>query len=405
MNIWQTTCEMAPYLLLGFLISGFLSALVSPDIVERHLGGHGFWPVFKASLVGVPLPLCSCGVIPVAASLRRHGSSKGATAAFLISTPQTGVDSIAVTYGMLGPVFAIFRPLAAFVSGLVGGWIIEAADDKEIKRPANQACADECCTPSRKKNSLWRTLYYSFVVLPRDISRPLIVGLLVAGVIGALVPQGFFSDKIGSDFLQMLIMMAFGIPLYVCATASVPIAATMIMKGISPGAALVFLMTGPATNAATIATIWKTMGRRTALIYLGVVAGTALASGILLDNFFVLDEVSAAHLTHEMLPAWFQTACAVAVLIMLAVSFIKPVHKHSQDHADKEGIENVELKIKGMTCSRCCNIVQHTLAEFPSVTSAEVSLLTGTALITGIKYDITAIIKAIEELGYKVEKK
>jgi uncharacterized membrane protein YraQ (UPF0718 family) len=327
-ELWQTLCEMAPYLLFGFLVAGFLSVLVTPETVERHLGGKGFWPVFKASLLGVPLPLCSCGVIPVAASLRKHGSSKGATAAFLISTPQTGVDSIAVTYGMLGPVFAVFRPVAAFISGIIGGWIIEAVDGKHATDDAREPCTDECCSPGRKRNIILRMLYHGFIVLPRDIARPLVIGLLIAGIIGVIVPAGFFTDKLGSNFAQMLVMMAFGIPLYVCATASVPIAAAMILKGISPGAALVFLMTGPATNAATIATIWKTMGRRAAAIYLAAVAGTALVSGILLDSLFAFPVLHIEHAAHNMLPAWVQTACAIALIVMFAAAAIRfrPTH-------------------------------------------------------------------------------
>jgi len=304
---------------------------------------------------------------------------------------------------MLGPIFAIFRPIAAFISGLAGGWIIDAFDNRDTNDTVTQPCTDECCVPGRKMNSVWRALHYAFVVLPRDIAKPLLVGLIVAGIIAAIVPEGFFSDKIGSDFLQMLIMMAFGIPLYVCATASVPIAATMMMKGISPGAALVFLMTGPATNAATIATIWKTMGKLTTLIYLCVVAGTALMSGLLLDAMFTFGGLPISHLTHQMLPLWFQTACAIAMVVMLIFSFISPLYRHSEEHIQREDIGTTRLKIKGMTCSHCEDTVRHTLAEFPGVRSAEVSLSAGTALITGNKYDITAIIKAIEQLGYRVE--
>lgn len=329
LDLWKTLCEMSPYLLLGFLIAGFLSVLISPETVEKHLGGRGFWPVFKASLLGVPLPLCSCGVIPVAASLRRHGSSKGATAAFLISTPQTGVDSIAVTYGMLGPIFAIFRPVAAFISGLIGGWLIEATDQKENAPSHTKACDGECCASGPPRNRLLAALRYGFVVLPRDIARPLFFGLLIAGVISALVPSTFFSNEIGNRFVQMLIMMAFGIPLYVCATASVPIAAAMILKGISPGAALVFLMTGPATNAATIATIWKTMGKRAASIYLAVVAGTALASGLIMDSLFTPGKITSTQMIHHMLPAWLQTASAILVIIMLGGTFFGRSTKHS----------------------------------------------------------------------------
>jgi len=323
---------MSPYLLFGFIFAGFLSVLVTPETVEKHLGGRGFWPVFKAALFGIPLPLCSCGVIPVSASLRKHGSSKGATAAFMISTPQTGIDSIAVTYGMLGPVLAIFRPLAAFASGLLGGWLIEATENKHESVTVNGKCTGECCASGPKRNLMTRALHYGLVTLPRDIAKPLIIGLVIAGIISALVPENFFLETIRPGFAQMLVMMLIGLPLYVCATASVPIAAAMILKGISPGAALVFLVAGPAMNAATLTTVWKILGKRSTFIYVMVVAITALVSGILLDGIFTIGQFSPAHHIHGMLPPWLQAACAIAVLIMLSATFIKTGGQHRHEH-------------------------------------------------------------------------
>ena len=256
--IWGTLCEMAPYLLLGFLVAGLLSVFISPEIVERHLGGRGMWPVVKAALLGVPLPLCSCGVIPVAASLRRHGASRGATTAFLLSTPQTGVDSIVVTYSLMGGLFALIRPVAAFITGLVVGWFVDVLTAHNYGKPVVPPlpCTEACCAPTaRPKNNILRALHYGFFVLPRGIGNALIVGLLVSGVIAAFVPDDFFAGVFGTGIVGMLIMMAIGIPLYVCATGSIPVAAALMMKGVSPGAALVFLMTGPATNAVTMAII------------------------------------------------------------------------------------------------------------------------------------------------------
>jgi len=328
---WATLCEMAPYLLFGFLVAGALSVFVSPEVVERHLGGRGIWPVLKASLFGVPLPLCSCGVIPVAASLRRHGSSKGSTTAFLLSTPQTGVDSIMVTWSLLGPVFAVFRPFAAFAAGLVGGSIIEAADGGDGDEIDAEPCTEECCTHSEDQTRLARALRYGFLVLPRDIGKPLLVGLLVAGAISAFVPDDFFAETIGTGIGAMLVMMLLGIPVYVCATASVPIAAAMIAKGVLPGAALVFLMTGPATNAAAIATLWKMLGKRTALIYLAVVAFTALGSGLLLDYLFNITGVSPGHTGVWMLPGWLKVLSAVMLLAVLGSALLSRPKKREKD--------------------------------------------------------------------------
>jgi uncharacterized membrane protein YraQ (UPF0718 family) len=268
---------------------------------------------------GVPLPLCSCSVIPVAASLRRHGAGRGATAAFLLSTPQTGVDSVFVTYGLLGPLVAVFRPLAALATGLVGGAVIAAAGNGSNREPAGEACP-HCCCDHASGGRLARALHFGFVTLPRDIGKPLLVGLVVAGLIAALVPGGFFSETLGTGLPAMLLMMVVGIPIYVCATASVPIAAAMILAGLTPGAALVFLMTGPATNAAAVATVWKMLGHRSAALYLAVVAGTALACGLLLDRLFVVTGVTPGHAGHHLLPPLLEQAAAVALVVVLALA-------------------------------------------------------------------------------------
>ena len=326
-EFWNTLAEMAPYLLFGFLAAGVISLVATTALVEKHLGGKGFAPVFKASLLGVPLPLCSCGVLPVAASLSRQGSSRGATTAFLLSTPQTGVDSIMVTLSLLGPVFAVFRPAAAFITGLAGGCIADVAGGsagKNESEPQEQACAGECCSDNHKHGALFRMFYHGFVTLPRDIGRPLLIGLLIAGTISAVVPADTFSQIIGTGISAMFVMMILGVPVYVCATASVPIAAAMIGKGVSPGAALVFLMTGPATNAAAIATIWKVMGRRTAFIYLAVVAVSALVSGIALDYLFSVTSATPEHLHSSLLPQTAKNISAVILLAVLAFSFLKP---------------------------------------------------------------------------------
>ena len=328
---WGTLCDMAPYLLFGFLVAGALSILISPELVEKHLGGRGIWPVFKASLFGVPLPLCSCGVIPVSASLRRHGSSKGATTAFLLSTPQTGVDSIMATFSLLGPVFAVFRPLAAFAAGMIGGSIVAAADDPAAGEIDVEECKEACCHHAAARSKTVQILHYGFVTLPRDIARPLLIGLVIAGVIAVAVPADFFAETLGTGFLAMLVMMLLGIPVYVCATASIPVAAAMMLKGITPGAALVFLMTGPATNAATIATLWKILGRRTTLIYIAIVAGTALGSGLLLDLLFDVTGISPGHTGHWMLPGWARTLSAlVLIAVLIAALLPRKGHGHTE---------------------------------------------------------------------------
>ena len=327
-EMWVLLAAMAPYLLFGFAVAGVLSVVVTPETVERHLGGRGFWPVFKAALVGVPLPLCSCGVIPVAASLRKHGSSRGATASFLLSTPQTGVDSILVTYSLLGPVMAVFRPFAAFLTGILGGLLTDgltgSARNGIVPEAPPEKCTDACCGHGRKAHPVVRAVRHGFVTLPRDISGAMLVGMAVAGIISILIPDDFFAGRIGTGIGAIVFMMLLGIPIYVCATASVPIAAALIAKGVSPGAALAFLIAGPATNAATIAALWKMLGRRAMWIYLGTIAFSAVFCGVVLDRIFEVRAMPHAHVHGEMLPAWISNASAAVLLIILLAALLPP---------------------------------------------------------------------------------
>jgi hypothetical protein len=276
-------------------------------------------------------------------SLHKHGASKGSTVSFLLSTPQTGVDSILVTYGLLGPVFAIFRPLVALVTGLIGGMLVNLfgqevgrasplakdsragthdlppASDPPASNPEKCCCCHHAETPMRK---LLNGMKYGFVSLPRDIGKPLLIGLAIAALISAVIPDDFFAARLGHGLPAMLIMMLIGIPMYVCASASVPVAAALILKGISPGAALVFLITGPGTNAAGLATIWNTLGRRTAILYLLTVAGCALAAGILLDSIIHGISIEVASHMHAMGTGVVQHISAVVLLAVMGYAFL-----------------------------------------------------------------------------------
>ncbi len=281
-EIWLVTVAMAPYLLFGFLMAGILSVLISKDYVRRHLGGHGWMGSLKAAIIGVPMPICSCGVIPLAASLRKHGASRGATASFLASTPQTGVDSLMITYALLGWIFAVFRAMAAFLSGILCGTAVSLVSTQETEESDDNK--DECCQ-SEQPNILVRMLSYGFISLPRDISRAMVVGIVISGMLSSLIPENFFADHMGDSPFAMLVMLLIGIPLYVCSSASVPIALAFIKAGISPGAALVFLITGPATNAATLTTLWKIIGKKQLAVFLATLSVCALAAGFLMNYF------------------------------------------------------------------------------------------------------------------------
>ncbi len=409
---WSVLTEMAPYLLLGFLIAGLLSVFVSQETVEKQLGKKGIASVLKASLFGIPLPLCSCGVIPVSASLRRHGASKGAATSFLLSTPQTGVDSIAVTWSLLGPVFTIFRPLFALVTGVAGGMAVNALDpDTSLDSQAAPVYTDECCSPDLKKTGrIARALRYGFVTLPKDIGRAMLGGIVLAGLIGAFVPDNFFSGSLGLGIAGILVMMAAGIPLYVCATASVPIAAALIVKGASPGAAFAFLMTGPATNAATIATIWKVMGRKTAVIYLGTVATAAVIGGLVLNAIVPESSISILQPGRDTMSGGLVASlwgfCLLGVLGYAMWGAPKQDHDHK--HASAASLENPDISsivftVDGMTCEHCSMNIKRACEETPGVLSAVVDLENDTATVSGPSLDAKMIVKNIEGLGYSVK--
>ncbi len=413
---WDVLAEMSPYLLFGFLVAGILSVFIGARLVARHLGGRGFSSILKASVFGVPLPLCSCGVIPVAASLRRSGASRGATTSFLLSTPQTGVDSILVTYSLLGPVFAVFRPVAALATGLLGGSIISALTKKEddekhgheLDEGASYSMEGECGCESTTEaleppsgNRFVRALHYGFVTLPGDIARALIIGLIVAGVISALIPEDFFASYLGAGIVPMLVMMAVGLPVYVCATASVPVAAALIMTGVSPGAALVFLMTGPATNAAAVSTIWRIMGRKTAVLYLLTVAVAALASGLVLDYVFQVSGASAAMHHHEMLPGWLKNGSALVLLAVLGYGVVRPRLARPAKTEAEAAPGALTIQVDGMRCSHCTGAVRDALASMPGVKEAEVDLESGQARVRGEGLSIESLCRTIRELGYE----
>lgn len=329
-EIWVLVCEMAPYLLLGFLLAGLMHEFVPKSLSQRYLSGRSMKSVLWAALFGVPLPLCSCGVIPTAMGLRREGAGKGATIAFLIATPQTGVDSIVATYSLMGLPFALIRPLVAMVTAVMGGWLVNATDNEILavrspqkheeehhgcccgepheEKHSHDCCCGKhheeehhdcccgkhheeehshgCCCGEHKRNiwhRLWDAMTYAFVEMMGDIGKWLLVGLAVAGIITALVPDTWFAVFQGNSLLSILFVLLLSIPMYLCATGSIPIAVALMLKGLTPGAALVLLMAGPASNAASIVVIRKELGWRTLLVYLGSIVLGAVVFGLAID--------------------------------------------------------------------------------------------------------------------------
>lgn len=339
-------CAMAPYLLVGFLVAGFLRLFMDDDFVIRHLGRDRIVDVFKSALIGVPLPVCSCGVIPLAASLRKSGASISSTLAFLVSTPTSGVDSILATWSMLGPVFAVFRPMIALVSGMLIGMLSTLFRIKEpvkdVQAPCCHCSGNDChsesnetehdhghdngeCSHCTGKGKGFRSvLEYAFVELPADIGKWLAAGVLIGALITAFFP--FDAHKLFSmyPFMDFGIILVLAIPLYVCATASIPIAYSLMLKGFSPGAALVFLIAGPATNSVTLTFIYKSLGKKALVIFIGGIAITAFASGALINHLLPsFTAVKALHHHNGKALFWIQAISGIIMLLLMVFPIIR----------------------------------------------------------------------------------
>lgn len=289
-NIWAVYLDMAFWLLLGLFAAGMVKTYISEQTMQRWLGGRGISSVMRAAIFGAPLPLCSCGVLPAAIGVRRSGASKEATVSFLISTPETSIDSIAVTYALMGPVMAIYRPIAALVSAIVTGMMTLLVDDlvtKQHAEPESSNCCSSkspCCgeTLEEQPSRLFQALRFGGAELMDDISKWLFIGIVTAGVITTIVPPGWLAQW-GSGLLAMIIMLLVGVPMYICASASTPIAASLLLTGVSPGTVLVFLLVGPATNIAGIMLVNKELGSRVTAVYLLGISVVSIAMGMLLD--------------------------------------------------------------------------------------------------------------------------
>lgn len=336
--------EMSPYLLLGFFLAGMMHAFVPGMVYNRYLSGKGFRSVLYGALFGVPLPLCSCGVIPTAMSLRREGASKGATTSFLIATPETGVDSIVATYSLLGLPFAILRPIAAFCNALLGGWLVNRFDNDDRKveiKEEDTKCSCGCedgAKPTTFMGKIIEGLKFGFVEMMQDIGKWLIVGLIVAGLITVFVPDDFFATFRGNTQLSMLLVLCIAIPMYICATGSIPIAVALMLKGLTPGSALVLLMAGPACNMASILVINKVMGRRSLVLYLLSIITMAIFWGHVVDyalpaEWFHTGMLDAA-CCHEEGTQWFNTACSIVLALLLIYALVIKRAHHHHDHDD-----------------------------------------------------------------------
>jgi hypothetical protein len=372
--IWGVLLALAPWLLLGAAIAGVLHVVLPDDFVRRHLRGRG--AVLKAVLLGVPLPLCSCGVIPAGLGLKKDGASDGASVGFLISTPQTGVDSVLVSAGLLGWPFALFKIGAAAATGLVGGWLADA-----LRPTGHTAALPPEAEPRPPRRTLRAGVDHALDVL-RSIWRWLAIGVLASAAITAFVPEHWLTGVAAhGEVLALLLALAISLPMYVCATASVPIAAALVAGGLPPGAALVFLMAGPATNVATLGAVYRGLGRRALVVYVGtIVAGSLLAAWAF--DFVV---PAAGHLPgHEHASAsWFAIASAVVVLAMLVWFAVDDLRAWWSRREQVTVEETLTIPVTGMTCNGCVRRVEKALLADPRVRSTHVDLERGQAEVRG----------------------
>lgn len=407
--------QMSPFLLLGFLLAGILHEFVPGRLYARYLSADNMRSVLMAALLGIPLPLCSCGVIPTAMSLRREGASKGATASFLIATPQTGVDSIMATYSLMGLPFAVIRPLAALLTALWGGFLVNATRGREEAASGSGVHAQvvcEGCAPRSFVQRMGSALRYAYVEMMEDIGRWLVVGLLVAGLITALVPDSLFAVFHDNTLLSIVFVLLFSIPMYMCATGSIPIAVALMMKGITPGAALVLLMAGPACNVASMLVIGKVLGRRTLAAYLTSIVTGAVVFAMGMDwllprQWFVGNVYAGVCCTAGHVQWWHVAGALVLLLLLLNALLLKRLgggaahrHHHEGDEVQSGGQGHWTLHVEGMNCNHCASNAQRALAGVPGVTAATVDLDSKTAEVDGTDVEVESMVAALAELGF-----
>jgi uncharacterized protein len=409
--LYDLSAEMAPYLLLGFLFAGILHVYIRPGQITRWLGPHSLKSALYAALIGIPLPLCSCGVIPTGIAFHRDGASGPATVSFLISTPQTGIDSILVTWSLLGWPMAVIRPVAALFTGILGGAFAirkdgtERPDTEKMQQPVQQMVAG---------SPLKRMLHYAFIEFMEDIAKWLLIGLLLAAAMAVIIPDGFFTRYMSHPLLSMLVVLVASVPLYVCATGSVPVAAVLMMKGLSPGAALVLLMAGPATNIATITVIGKTLGRRNLFAYLIAIIAGSLVFGLLTNVFFssvgimqFMDHSHHDH-AHHLLPEWLNLASLVILSFFMGVAILRKRgwlsrfnRKGAAPSDDHSAIQ--QIKVSGMTCNHCRSNVEEIIGRQPGVKGVEAEVSTGIVRVQAESINPEAWAAALSASGFKYE--
>lgn len=413
--------EMAPYLLLGFFFAGLLRTFVPKSIYKKHLAPRNMKSVVKAAALGIPLPLCSCGVIPTSVELRREGASHGACTSFLIATPQTGIDSIAATYSLMGLPFAIIRPLAALITSMFGGWLVNkfAREDESLSEETTKEC-EQCSCEQQSTPNLWRAftaaMRYAFVEMLQDVGKWLVVGLLIAALITVAVPNEWLAALHDYKLLNMIIVLAVAIPMYVCATGSIPIAVSLMAKGLTPGAALVLLMAGPAVNSASMLVVGKVFGKRTLWLYITSIVIGAIVFGLIIDyllpqSWFQVSSMlmSGEHCSHCLgTMDWIWMGIFVLLLGNAFVDRLRNSRRMASDKKQEKGSETESditvYEVREMACNHCKANVERIISNINGVEDVEVDLVKGVAYVRG-QHDHSEVERQVSANGYPTKLK
>ena len=391
----QLFLEMSPYLLLGFFFTGLLHIFVSEKYIRKHFSSNGFSSIFKAAFFGVPLPVCSCGVIPIAESIRKDGASKSSTMAFLVSTPSSGVDSIFATYALLGPLYAIIRPIASFISGIIIGIVVYFAGEKKDKHKDKSKIELESYS---QKRTFRDGIKYGFKVIPSDIAKWLMIGVVVGGLISTLVPEDFGTSYLGTPVLNYLIILLVSIPIYVCATGSIPIALSLLAKGVLPGAALAFLIAGPSTNTVTISFVLKKMGKKIVFLYIVTIMIVSVLFGVIFDLIITGYNINIGTIInhqHENLELFKLISGIVLIYVLINSKFnIWRFKMNNNMHI---------IKVKDMTCQHCKMKIESIVNKIEGIENYNIDLIKKEVQINSDTVDKDLIIKRIREAGYNPE--
>lgn len=406
-NTWKLTSDMALWLWAGFIIAAVLHVFVGVKRIQKYMGGESSGSIFRSALVGIPLPICSCGVLPVAAALRKSGAGKSPVMTFLITTPVTGVDSIAATWALMGWVFTVARLIASVLIGLAAGFL-----NLIFNREEKPEVINETASSPEKKNYFKDFISYAFIEMPVMIAGSILLGLVLGGLITTLIPPGSIPSWMTSGPGGIAISVAIAVPLYVCATGSIPVAAALLAAGFSPGAALAFLIAGPATNAVAVSTVFKILGKKAVLIYLSVITSGSFLIGLFFD---FLVSSSGAKLTivpghnHAGHISLFSQIASAALLFLLTfyyisnISIVKKIIRNlffSKSKGDDMG--KIILEIPDMTCNHCRMNVTKTLKDIKDLTSFDIDLEKKTAILqAGNDFDLSLALSRLSDAGYK----